>query len=74
MTHDELVGKVVRAMCEAVGAESLDEVDLRAYKWQAIDAIATVLEEAEKICRDKQRERKDAQSCADAIKKLRGDA
>lgn len=52
MTHDELVGKVVRAMCEAVGAESLDEVDLRAYKGQAIDAIAIVLEEAAKRVRE----------------------
>lgn len=37
-----------------------------------IERLRATLDEAEKICRDKQRERKDAQSCADAIRKLKG--
>jgi hypothetical protein len=85
MTHDELVGKVVRAMCEAVGAESLDEVDLRAYRGQAIDAIAIVLEEAAKVAERAGRYPVgagdgntyvigSASDAAAAIRKLKGDA
>jgi hypothetical protein len=72
-------------MCEAVGAESLDEVDLRAYRGQAIDAIAIVLEEAAKVAERAGRYPVgagdgntyvigSASDAAAAIRKLKGDA
>jgi hypothetical protein len=72
-----LVEKVARAM---------EKADSHAYEYQltsswehlaeaAIDLIrAEVLEEAEGICRNKQRAGKDAQSCAAAIRALKGDS
>jgi hypothetical protein len=50
------------------------DVPMDQLRHQISSVVAVVLCEAEKICRDKQREGKDAQSCADAIKKLNGDA
>jgi Iap family predicted aminopeptidase len=80
MTHDDLVEKVTDVIANGFCCHRAYCKNILDYGfWGVVGllvgvVIAIVLEEAEKICRDKQRERKDAQSCADAIKKLNGDA
>lgn len=79
MTHDELLEKVTDVIangvcCHRAYCKNILDYGFCGCKCEARSALAIVLDEAEKICRDKQRERKDAQSCADAIKKLKGDA